>query len=84
MIKKDNRKKQIKREINLLQGRFEQFKKRQRLLEQSKREISILHDRIEQFKKRKRLLEKRLKKIAKMQNLSQNELNQVARIHYQS
>ena len=41
----DNRKKQIKREINLLQGRAEQFKKRQRLLKQSKREI------IEQFKK---------------------------------
>ena len=41
MIKKDNRKKQIKREINLLQGRFEQFKKRQRLLEQSKREIKV-------------------------------------------
>ena len=41
MIKKDNRKKQIKREINLFQGRFEQFKKRQRLLEQSKREIKV-------------------------------------------
>ena len=29
MNKIDNRKKQIKREINLLQGRVEQFKKRQ-------------------------------------------------------
>ena len=28
MNKIDNRKKQIKREINLLQGRFEQFKKK--------------------------------------------------------
>ena len=37
MNKIDNRKKKIKREINLLQGRAEQFKKRQRLLEQSKR-----------------------------------------------
>ena len=46
MNKIDNRKKKIKREINLLQGRVEQFKKRQRLLEQSKREISLLHDRI--------------------------------------
>ena len=41
MNKIDNRKKQIKREINLFQGRAEQFKKRQRLLEQSKRQISI-------------------------------------------
>ena len=54
----DNKKNQIKREINLMQGRVEQFKKRQRLLGQSKREVSIFHDRIEQFKKRKRLLEK--------------------------
>ena len=77
MNKIDNRKKQIKREINLLQGRFEQFKKKQRLLEQSKIVMSILHDRIEQFKK-KRLFEKGLKRIAKMQNLSQNELNQIA------
>ena len=37
----DNRTKQIKREINLLQGRVEQFKKRQRLLKQSKREEII-------------------------------------------
>ena len=54
----DNKKNQIKREINLMQGRVEQFKKRQRLLGQSKREVSIFHDRIEQFKKRKRLFEK--------------------------
>ena len=51
-------KKQIEGKIDLLQGRVEQFKKRQSLLEkrlkQSKREISMLHDRIEQFKKRKR------------------------------
>ena len=46
MNKIDTRKKQIKSDINLLQGRVEQFKKRQRLLEQSKREISLLHDRI--------------------------------------
>ena len=78
MNKIDNRKKQIKREINLLQGRFEQFKKKQIIvLEQSKIVMSILHDRIEQFKK-KRLFEKGLKRIAKMQNLSQNELNQIA------
>ena len=80
MNKIDNRKKQIKREINLLQGRFEQFKKKQRLLEQSKIVMSILHDRIEQFKK-KRLFEKGLKRIAKMQNLSQNELNHIAEMH---
>ena len=49
MNKINNRKKQIKREINLLQGRVEQFLKRQRLLEQPKRVISILHDRIEHF-----------------------------------
>ena len=49
-------------------------------MEQSKREISILHDRTEQFSKRKRLLEKGLKKIAKLQNLSQNELNQVGKM----
>ena len=41
MNKIDNRTKQIKREINLLQGRVEQFKKRQRLLKQSKREEII-------------------------------------------
>ena len=34
-------------------------------------------------KKRKRLFEKGLKKIAKMQNLSQNELNQTAEMHNQ-
>ena len=61
-----------------------QFKKRQRLLERSKREINILHDRIEQFKKRKRLFEKGQKKIAKMPNLSQNELNQIAEMRDQS
>ena len=81
-------KKQIEGKIDLLQGRVEQFKKRQSLLEkrmkQSKREISILHDRIEQFKKRKRLLQKGLKQIAKMQNFSQNELNQITTIYDQS
>ena len=41
-----------------MQGRVEQFKKRQRLSGQSKREVSIFHDMIEQFKKRKRLFEK--------------------------
>ena len=70
-------KKQIKMKISLLQGRVGQFKKIQRLLEQSKRDISILHDRIEQFQKRNRLLGKGLKRIAKMQNLSQNEFNQM-------
>ena len=63
--------------INLLQGRVGQFNKIQSLLEQSKRDISILHDRIEQFQKRNRLLGKGLKRIAKMQNLSQNEFNQM-------
>ena len=52
-------------------------------MEQSKIVMSILHDRIEQFKK-KRLFEKGLKRIAKMQNLSQNELNQIAEMHDQS
>ena len=33
---------------------------------------------LEHVKKRKRLFEKGLKKIAKMQNLSQNEFNQIA------
>ena len=74
MNKIGNRKKQIKREINLLQGRVEQFLKRQSLLEQSKREISLLHDRLERFKKRKRVFERGLKRIAKIQDLSQNEL----------
>ena len=79
MNKIDNRKKQIKWKILELSD----FKK-ERLLEQSKREITILHDRIEYFKKRKRLFEKGRKKIEKMQNLSPNELNQVARMHGQS
>ena len=35
-------------------------------------------------KTRKRLFEKGLKKIAKMQNLSQNEFNQIAEMHSQS
>ena len=64
------------RKINLLQGGGKQFEKRQSLLEkgpeQPKREVSLLHDKLEQFTKRKRLLEKGLKRIAKMQNLSQN------------
>ena len=34
--------------------------------------------------KRKRLFEKGLKKIAKMQNLSQNEFNQIAEMRGQS
>ena len=36
------------------------------------------------MKKRKRLFEKGLKKIAKMQNLLQNEFNQITKIHCQS
>ena len=43
-----------------------------------------MHDTIEQFEKRKGLLEKELKRIAKMQNLSQIEKNQITTMYDQS
>ena len=57
---------------NILQNKIKQIKKNTNLLQNTL------------VKKRNRLFEKRLKKIAKMQNLSQNEFNQIAEMHGQS
>ena len=47
----------------------------QNKLEQIKNNTNLLQNILAQVKKRKRLFEKGPKKIAKIQNLSQNELN---------
>ena len=50
----------------------------------SQNNTNLLQNILAQVKKRKRLFKKGPKKIAKMQNLSQNELNQIAEMHGQS
>ena len=68
------------RKIQVKKGRrtdLSQTKKIQNIVnqEQIKKNTNLLQNILAQVKKRKRLFEKGLKKIAKMQNLSQNELN---------
>ena len=49
-----------------------------------KKNANILQNILVQVKERKRLFEKGLKKMAKIQNLSQNELNQIAEMRGKS
>ena len=56
----------------------------QNKIEQIKNNTNLLQNILPQVKKRKRSFEKGLKKIPKMQNLSQNELNQIAEMCGQS
>ena len=49
-----------------------------------KKNANILQNILVQVKERKRLFEKGLKKMAKIQNLSQNESNQIAEMRGKS
>ena len=87
---KKNEKSQNQFQNGLMQIKRIRVKKGQRLdifqnkIEQIKKNTNLLEIIPAQVKKRKRLFEKGLKKIAKMQNLSQNELNQIAEMRNQS
>ena len=65
---------QTKKIQNIVKNTF------QNKIEQIKKNTNLLQNVPAQIKNKKRLFEKGLKKIAKMQNLSQNELNQIAEI----
>ena len=69
---------QTKKTQNIVKNTF------QNKIEQIKKNTNLLQNVPAQVKNKKILFEKGLKKIAKMQDLSQNELNQIAEMHDQS
>ena len=69
IAKRQNGPKQIAKMHNRIQNLFRNE------IKQLKRKINLLQDRLEQFKKDRAYQTKGLKRIAEMQNLSQNELN---------
>ena len=64
---------------NIFQNKIKQIKKKKK-----KKNANVLQNTLPHVKQRKGLFEKGLKKIEKMQNLSQNEFNQIAEMRGQS